>query len=231
MKRPTYLLVFALAAISLVPVLGQTRLEVISRATPAGAMVSVPILLQSTQAVVAIQFDLVYDSGQLSSDNAIPSPDLAQAFRVRSSEPARGRRRVVVYSQDNRPIPAITFVSIPLTVFEGVPRGVIPLVLTNVFPASIQATVVQPLAIASGSLIIGPTGPVEIGSVVFTTEGTFEIELTGVQGQQVTVEASTDLIRWDMLETFTASTDTFVFTDRAAANFTHRFYRMRSTGN
>ncbi len=55
--------------------------------------------------------------------------------------------------------------------------------------------------------------------------GQFSFTVSGLVGQKYVVQASTNLIDWDSVQTNTAP---FVFTDTAAENFSQRFYRTYS---
>ena len=55
----------------------------------------------------------------------------------------------------------------------------------------------------------------------------FGFNLSGVAGQTVVVEASSNLVNWAALATNTLGTDLFYFSDVAGTNFALRFYRAR----
>ena len=59
--------------------------------------------------------------------------------------------------------------------------------------------------------------------------GSYQARLYGEPGLVYRVEASTDLVHWETLLTFTAPTPGGIldFQDTKASNFTHRFYRAR----
>jgi hypothetical protein len=54
------------------------------------------------------------------------------------------------------------------------------------------------------------------------TQGAFSFTVSGTAGQTYVVQASTNLVDWDCLQTNTAP---FVFVDAQAAGFSQRFYR------
>jgi hypothetical protein len=55
--------------------------------------------------------------------------------------------------------------------------------------------------------------------------GQFSFQVTGVTGGSYVVQASSDLVHWTTLQTNTAP---FTVQDRAAGQFSHRFYRTYS---
>ena len=55
----------------------------------------------------------------------------------------------------------------------------------------------------------------------------FGFNLTGATGQLVIVEASTDLLNWNPLQTNTLNSSPFYFSDQTSSNAARRFYRAR----
>lgn len=207
-----------------------TQIAVVSQNALDGTTIELPVLIDSTEDVAAVQFDLRYNMNRFASGTA-QLPGALGDFEVRSRNLAPGTVRIIVFSRDNRPMPNAVFVSIPLDIFEGVPRGSNPMILENVVPANVTATLVDPLEVVSGNLVIGPVGPVSLGSVFYSPDGMFEVELSGVFGRQFTVDASENLTDWEPIFSGTAATDTFQFVDPDAGAFSRRFYRVRLGDN
>ena len=60
----------------------------------------------------------------------------------------------------------------------------------------------------------------------FTTNGLFSFLTTGrVAGKATVIEASTNLVTWQPIATNITGTNSFLFTDPQATNFSRRFYR------
>jgi len=57
--------------------------------------------------------------------------------------------------------------------------------------------------------------------------GSFLLHLTGEQGRNYAIDASTNLITWTSIRTNNATDGTFDYLDSSAASFTRRFYRAR----
>ncbi len=73
-----------------------------------------------------------------------------------------------------------------------------------------------------------PTVLTADGSGSFITNG-FGCDLSGMAGQTVVIEASTNLAAWTPLLTNSPPTGCFHFNDPDSTNFTQRFYRARLT--
>jgi hypothetical protein len=55
----------------------------------------------------------------------------------------------------------------------------------------------------------------------------FGFNLSGISGQSVIIEASTDLLDWLSLSTNALGSGAVYFSDPGSTNFTRRFYRAR----
>lgn len=64
-----------------------------------------------------------------------------------------------------------------------------------------------------------------IGSDGFTTNGTIQLQLSGLAGPSYILQASTNLSNWISLGTNVPVATPFLMLDPAATNFPHRFYR------
>jgi hypothetical protein len=58
----------------------------------------------------------------------------------------------------------------------------------------------------------------------WTTNG-LSLMLQGPVGSNYIIQASTDLINWQPITNFATTNSPFFFTDPAATNYNHRFYR------
>ncbi len=81
--------------------------------------------------------------------------------------------------------------------------------------------ITSPLFTVIGSTLAGPRFETIRGS----TNGVFQMTLSGVPGQQFRIDASTNLIAWSPLTTLVISNGGTVFLDLAAPAFKKRFYR------
>jgi hypothetical protein len=68
--------------------------------------------------------------------------------------------------------------------------------------------------------------PVWLDALGGLTNGQFTLRLHGEDGKRYELQASTDLVTWSTLTTFTAGGDPVVFTD-SVAGIPRRFYRLR----
>ena len=59
--------------------------------------------------------------------------------------------------------------------------------------------------------------------------GLFQLELAAQVGVQYSVEASTNLVDWLVLETFIATESPVLWSDADSTNFTYRFYRSTAS--
>jgi hypothetical protein len=69
--------------------------------------------------------------------------------------------------------------------------------------------------------VVSPLAAAILASPVYTKSG-YAFEVTGVPGDKYAVEASTDLVNWDRIQTNTAP---FIFEDPDAGRYSQRFYR------
>jgi len=66
-----------------------------------------------------------------------------------------------------------------------------------------------------------------VGSNVGVPSGNFSFTITGVSGQTIVVEASTNLVNWQPVWTNTLSGTSANFTDPQWKNYPSRFYRAQ----
>ena len=67
--------------------------------------------------------------------------------------------------------------------------------------------------------------PAKLSAAARLSNGQFQFTIAGSIGKQYTVQTSQDLISWSAIQTVTASSDTFSFSDANAAGLPRRFYR------
>jgi hypothetical protein len=69
------------------------------------------------------------------------------------------------------------------------------------------------------------TTPANISSVTWLVNGSFGFQISGLLGQTVHVEASTNMVNWDILSVIVLTSGTTNFIDNSAPLFQHRLYR------
>jgi hypothetical protein len=80
-----------------------------------------------------------------------------------------------------------------------------------------------------GAAVLPSQNPRLAGSG-FTTNGGFRLAVYGQQGQAYTLQASTNLVNWVSLATFTCTNAPTYVVDSAAKNYSRRFYRIVQGG-
>jgi len=100
-----------------------------------------------------------------------------------------------------------------------------PFTLTN--SASVMAkafeTDFNDSVAAKASFTIRP--PVVFGTPGFLSNGSFQLQLSGVEGKNYILQATTNLFDWTSLGTNFAPSNSFYFLDSSASNYPQRFYR------
>ena len=98
------------------------------------------------------------------------------------------------------------------------------LVVGTIIDPNYQGSATNTLCINPATPTVTIPPPATLTSAA-SSGGQFSFTVTGLTGQQYVVQASTNLIDWDSVQTNTAP---FVFTDTAASSFNERFYRTYS---
>jgi hypothetical protein len=110
-----------------------------------------------------------------------------------------------------------TSASLPLANVHPFDAGDYSVVVSNAFGAVTSAvarlTVVQAAQIASATM----------------TDGAFQLQLAAQPGVQYSIESSTNLLDWELLQTFTATNSPVMWSDTEATNFPLRFYRTEAS--
>jgi hypothetical protein len=78
-------------------------------------------------------------------------------------------------------------------------------------------------SVAASALFI--IQPFMITGTGFTTNNTFEIQLSGSAGASYVLEATTNLMDWIPISTNPAGGSLFDLVDPGASNYSYRFYR------
>lgn len=187
-----------------------------------GTTVLVPVQFQTDANVVALQFEVRFDTTRLSSGAATAGSAL-NGHLVNSAETTPGSHRVVIYSLANARLTNGILVSIPFTIAPNATSGTATLSVTNVILADASAAAVGLINLAAGGLSI--TAPARLGAIVRANDGNVQFQLTGAGGRSYVVQGSIDLVQWSNLSTNVATGTVASFTDTTALNFPRRFYR------
>ena len=124
MMRPVILFAAATAARA-------DTLQLGSAAGEPSASVVLPVTLQKSNPVVAVQFELHYPDAQLDAlPVSVTAPGTDHA--TMSADTAAGATRVVVYSPTNAELPAALAIDIPLSLGSGSPSGGPSIELRNI---------------------------------------------------------------------------------------------------
>ena len=76
-------------------------------------------------------------------------------------------------------------------------------------------------------VVIGTVTPITLNVVSNSLANGFGLQLSGPQGSNFVIEASSDLNNWSPIYTNKAPQGTISYTDTAATNYPSRFYRAR----
>jgi len=119
-----------------------------------GASVSIPLTLANDAGVAGFQFDIQYNAAELVA--GAPVSTLGSAYRLVSSEPAPGLRRLVVVPNPNNPSMASgVILNVPFSVKSGVGANSKPLLVSQLVLSNAGAVAVAPAKVLSG-LIVDP---------------------------------------------------------------------------
>jgi hypothetical protein len=192
-----------------------------------GLTPTVSTFIQDSTNVVAVQFDLTYDSTRLTALDVPPGSAPANHV-VRSREIAPGLRRVLLYSLDNSSITLTNvgseafahLVNVPFFVQREYNSGTVSIVPGNVHLVREDGSLVDPVNLAPGSVLI-------LSLFIHPDTGAAEFFLPAESGSNYVVEATEDFTTWTGILTNTA-TDAFLdIVDTDAVFFDRRFYRSR----
>ncbi len=192
-----------------------------------GSTVSVPSSLSSDTNVVAVQYDVLFNSTNLNSD--APVAGTAQAGSVIASSLLNpGTRRVVLYSPTNAALTNGILANLVFSIATNAPAGVTSLTLTNVIFANAQAARVQSPTLVPGFVTVSLTAPARFGTILLSTNGAVQFNVLGIDTVTYVIQTSTNLMQWVDLSTNVVSGGAINFTDTNVSHFRYRFYRVRT---
>lgn len=151
----------------------QPNLTVGSASGAAGATVNTPVTFTNNGAVVAISFDITYDSTKI-TPGAVTSGTALPPHSIWTSSGTAGKLGITIVTQQPLPDPTkpspppttptavntgILF-TVPWTIAASAPAGNVPLALANVIFANAQAAAVSASTLTNGQITIGSSGVV-----------------------------------------------------------------------
>lgn len=222
--RPALLLIFGLPAFN---GSGQSQLSVGNGAGVPGSSVSVPTALSSSTNLVAVQYDVIFTSTNLTASVAEPGTEQPNHL-VASSLIKPGLRRVVLYSHSNALLTNGVLANLVFSIATNAPPGVTSLTLTNPIFADAQANPVAPIGLASG-FVLTLTAPARFGSILLSTNGVVQFQIFGSENQSYVIQSSTNLSQWVDMSTNMVIGGQISFSDQTASLSTYRFYRAKSS--
>jgi uncharacterized repeat protein (TIGR03806 family) len=101
-----------------------------------------------------------------------------------------------------------------------------PLLLTNSVTLSATAFQVNSNNSVAASAVFTVLPGIALTSAGFSTNGEFQLGISGMAGGNYVLQATTNLINWSSLSTNQASNNFFILFDPNATNFPYRFYRV-----
>lgn len=217
---------FVVSGLSLLAVLplaaqpAQTNAATISvaavRGIP-GSTVNVPLATSHTGVVSAVQYDLSYHPAKMSAGTLL-SGNVSNNFITRSRQIAPGVHRILTYNSSLALLPTNTVIGeLPFTVPAGLLSGGGRITISNAVAASLSATLVAPLRLRHGAVLVEPVyrGP----------DGVVDLFLIVQSNRTYVVQATTNFVSWINIATNFAGFDYLVEQDPDAVNYQARFYR------
>jgi len=189
-----------------------------------GATVPLPFVFQADSNITALQFDVLFDGTNFTSEAATAGSD-ALGHLAASALQTNGTRRVVLYSSTNAPLDNGIVVTVPFTIATDAPEGIYSVGLTNAIVSNLRGERVPLFYLVPGYLIVGTNWPpAQLRFPRFNQDG-LRFVLTGTPETGYVVQASTNLTQWTSLSTNLAHGGVIFFRDTEALNFRYRFYR------
>jgi len=129
-----------------------------------GEQALVPVTISSDGSIVTLQFDIQYDSSQLTAADPVPSSSIAGIYTVHSSEPSAGLRRILIVPPESNPVLGSgLLLDIPFTINPAASYQSEALIVTAVVMSDSSTTPVIPTSATDGSINIEPSSnPVAI---------------------------------------------------------------------
>ena len=199
-------------------VLAQTTLPLGNAPAYPGTTAAVPASLRQGRNVVALQFDVAFNSGKVSALDAVRGERLTHHV-IKSRPIAPGVERVLIYSRRNAAVAGtnLTLASLPFAVSASEHTGSGPLTPINLVLARAEATAIAPVSAIAGTIFVRPVNRL--------ADGTVQFFLPSQPDTRYLIQATTDFIHWVTVTNATASGNFMNLLDTEAAQYPHRFYR------
>lgn len=188
-----------------------------------GTSASVPARLANGAGAVALQYDVLFNGGRLSSSSAAPGNALL-GHNAFLSTLGNGRSRLLVYSLSNAQLGNGALAELYFKIASNAPLGTVSITLTNGILANSAGKAIAPVTEVPGSLTI-TAGPARLGEIVRGGDGLIQFQVSGSSGGIYRLEVSTDLVNWTSVATSTAVDGLIQYTDFDSKTRPLRFYR------
>ena len=188
-----------------------------------GSTTSLPGQIRNATGVVALQYDVIYEGGQLTATAITPGNALLN-HTLHLSRLSDHSSRVLVYSLSNLGLQDGILANLYFAIASNAPAGTVAITLTNSIFADASAKAIPPATDLPGTLTIR-AGPAQLGEITRSVDGLIQFNLTGTDRGEYQIEASSDLVHWQVLGAVTATQGKIRWTDPAAIAYPNRFYR------
>ena len=182
-----------------------------------------PVAIGSSDNPICFQVDVLYDGVSFTTEPAVTG-GAAGGHAVASSEINIGRRRLVVYSEDNAVLGDGIVVEIPFNLNAGRTGGFTVVDLAEIIAAGPAGDPITPFMVATGFVEEKMKVPVFSG-LTLSESGELRFTFSGIDSVTYRIEVSSDLDIWETLGTATTAEGVLEFSDPDASAYERRFYR------
>lgn len=187
-----------------------------------GQTVSVPVQIESTRSIAALQFDLTADPQNLTTGS--PSAgEILSNHTIASASLTASKRRVVLYSLENSSIAEGHMLTIPVQATPQAPDGVYKITVSNVIASDPRGKRI-PLLAGDLNILIGSTLELRLDASLLSAAD-LQLKITGTSGTRCKVESSSDLQNWALVGELTLVDGSASLSDPIAEDGSSRFYR------
>jgi hypothetical protein len=200
-------------------------LSVASATGTPGSTVLVPVSIVSDTNVVALQFDMLYDSNFLTPGTAVGGPALADQM-YGDNIVTNGVYRVLVYTYSYVPMTNGVIIYVPFTIAANAPDLDEPLPLTNYLVLAGTATQLNTVQTTATPGVLTIAIPPAFSSVT-ASNSAVHLQLTGSTGRSYIIQTAPSLEgqpQWTSVYTNTTTNGLVTFDD-PVGGATRRFYR------
>jgi hypothetical protein len=205
-----------------------TDLTVRSVTGSPAATVNVPIDFSSSDRIVALQFEIVFDPARIAAAAPVGGMALANHWVV-SSDPSNGVRRVVIYSLTNAQLTNGVLVQVPFTLSPDFTNGATTVTLAKVLLVNSTGAAVSAVNLNPGQLTASTAvalTPARLKGITRPSGGSLQFQLEG--SGNYALELSTNLTSWTRLSTNSVAASPITINDNTVTGVKQRFYRAIS---